>query len=468
MISSRHRSADAAARLIDLAALVAALPVAQSILVHFVRPSAHYFTPLDAYWPGLIAVLLLWMAAAWFYRLNETGGLSFRRDVGRVARAITAVGLFVAALMFATKAVGLSRLLVGVYFVTAFLGLVGIRVLLRVIARFAGTTTARDRYYAVVGEGELAREIIDNIRSHPEWGMKLAGYVVEDGARPDADAVILGRLSELPRILEEHVLDDVVFAVPRERIQQIEPAVKVCEEQGVGAMISLDVLRFGYSQMSIDVMGSLPMLALSKSPTDTLALAVKRAFDILVGALVLLLLSPVLLGVALAIRIDSPGPILFKQKRVGLHGRIFNIWKFRSMYVDAEARLEALRAQNEMSGPVFKMKNDPRVTRVGRFIRRTSLDEFPQFWNVLVGDMSIVGPRPPIPSEVRQYKPWQRRRLSVRPGITCIWQISGRNAIDFDRWMELDLEYIDGWSLWGDISICLRTIPAVLGSRGAS
>ena len=172
-------------------------------------------------------------------------------------------------------------------------------------------------------------------------------------------------------------------------------------------------------------------------------------------------------ALALAIKLDSPGPVFFRQRRVGLQGRTFDIFKFRSMYLDAEERLESLRAQNEMSGPVFKMKNDPRITRVGRFIRRTSLDEFPQFWNVLRGEMSVVGPRPPLPSEVRQYKRWQRRRLSVKPGITCVWQISGRNNIDFDRWMQLDLEYIDQWSLWNDIQICLKTIPAVLGSRGA-
>jgi lipopolysaccharide/colanic/teichoic acid biosynthesis glycosyltransferase len=141
--------------------------------------------------------------------------------------------------------------------------------------------------------------------------------------------------------------------------------------------------------------------------------------------------------------------------------------KFRSMHRDAERKLAALRARNEVSGPVFKMANDPRVTRVGRFLRRTSLDEFPQFWNVFRGEMSVVGPRPPIPDEVRQYKRWQRRRLSVRPGITCTWQVSGRSDVDFDRWMELDLEYIDTWSLWGDIAICFKTIPAVLSTRGA-
>ena len=211
----------------------------------------------------------------------------------------------------------------------------------------------------------------------------------------------------------------------------------------------------------------MPMLAYTRTPSDVVALALKRAFDVLASGFAVLLLSPVLAAIALAIRLESPGPVLFRQRRVGLSGRSFMMLKFRSMYRDAEARLEALRAQNEMSGPVFKMTNDPRVTRVGRFIRRTSLDELPQFLNVLLGDMSIVGPRPPIPAEVRQYKRWQRRRLSVKPGITCIWQISGRNNIDFDRWMELDLEYIDSWSLWGDIAICLKTIPAVLSARGA-
>jgi lipopolysaccharide/colanic/teichoic acid biosynthesis glycosyltransferase len=152
---------------------------------------------------------------------------------------------------------------------------------------------------------------------------------------------------------------------------------------------------------------------------------------------------------------------------VGLHGREFVFYKFRSMCVDAETRLESLRQFNEVTGPVFKMRRDPRVTKVGRFLRRTSIDELPQFWNVLKGEMSVVGPRPPTPDEVRKYKPWQRRRLSMKPGITCTWQVSGRSDIDFDRWMQLDLAYIDNWSLWNDVQICVKTIPAVLSSRGA-
>ncbi len=159
--------------------------------------------------------------------------------------------------------------------------------------------------------------------------------------------------------------------------------------------------------------------------------------------------------------------MLFRQRRVGLAGREFTLYKFRSMHAGAEALLPALRTRNEAGGPVFKMRDDPRVTRVGALLRRASLDELPQFWNVLRGEMSVVGPRPPIPSEVRAYARWQRRRLSVKPGITCTWQVSGRSDVDFARWMELDLAYIDGWTLWGDIEICLKTIPAVLSARGA-
>jgi len=172
---------------------------------------------------------------------------------------------------------------------------------------------------------------------------------------------------------------------------------------------------------------------------------------------------------ALAIKITSPGgPIIFRQKRSGMNGRVFTLYKFRTMVPNAEALKASLEAKNEMDGPVFKIRNDPRVTRVGRILRKLSIDELPQLWNVLRGDMSIVGPRPPIPAEVERYERWQRRRLSMRPGITCIWQVSGRNNVDFKRWMEMDLEYIDNWSLALDFKILLKTIPAVLSSRGAS
>jgi len=469
MLRHSARPTEVAARFFDLGALVLALPFSFAFytrlapLVGSTGPAA-----FDSYWLPLLLTVLAWGAAAWIYRVYESGPRSVRDEIMRIARAMVLVAFAVFAVIFFAHLQWVSRLLTALFFAVALLLICANRLLLRWLAHAAGTNPGSSRYYAVVGSGDLAVEIITNLRSHPEWGMKLAGFVMEDGAEPlDPDGVILGRMAELGRILEEHVLDDVVFAVPRERLHSIEDAVKVCEEQGTGVMIALDVLRFGNARMSVGDLSGLPMLALTRAPSDQLALAAKRVFDVTVSFLVLLLLAPVFLAVALAIKLNSPGPVFFRQKRVGLQGRTFDILKFRSMYRDAEARLESLRAHNEMSGPVFKMRNDPRITRVGRFIRRTSLDEFPQFWNVLRGEMSVVGPRPPLPAEVRQYKRWQRRRLSVKPGITCLWQISGRNNIDFDRWMELDLEYIDQWSLWSDIQICLKTIPAVLGTRGA-
>ncbi len=468
MLKHTATPTEAVARLADLAALALALPLALALYQRVAPSGSASFSSFDRYWLPLLVTVLAWGAAAWVYRVYDARPHTMREEFMRIARAVVLVAFVVFGVVFFAHLQWVSRLLTGLYFVIA-LGLIcTARIVERWIAHVAGTSAGFRRYYAVVGSGELAAEIIGKLRSHPEWGMRLAGFVLEEDAEAvEPNCVILGGVKDLGKILEEHVLDDVVFAVPRERLHAIEDAVKVCEEQGVGVMIALDVLRFGNARMSVGDLNGLPMLALTRTPSDELALAAKRVFDMAVSLVVLLLLSPVLLAVAAAIKLDSPGPVFFRQRRVGLQGRTFDILKFRSMFQDAEARLESLRAHNEMSGPVFKMKNDPRITRVGRFIRKTSLDEFPQFWNVLRGEMSVVGPRPPLPAEVRQYKRWQRRRLSVKPGITCVWQISGRNNIDFDRWMELDLQYIDQWSLWNDIQICLKTIPAVLGSRGA-
>jgi exopolysaccharide biosynthesis polyprenyl glycosylphosphotransferase len=197
-------------------------------------------------------------------------------------------------------------------------------------------------------------------------------------------------------------------------------------------------------------------------------MAIKRLFDIVSSSAGLLVLSPLLLMVALLIKLTSRGPIFFKQQRVGLHGKTFNMLKFRSMVVNAEELKAKLEALNEQTGPVFKIKNDPRITRIGRFIRKYSIDELPQLLNVLRGEMSVVGPRPPLPKEVEKYAAWQRRRLSVRPGLTCIWQVSGRNQISFEEWMYLDMQYIDDWSLMTDLRLILKTVPVVITGSGAS
>ncbi len=466
----KNRVIEGTVRLLDMLYVVALVPAAywmrNAIPVHRRGP----IVPLSDYLPFLLSTLLLWIAAAWFFRVHD----SFRTrsawpEIGRIGRALAAVALtHIAAVFLLRLHEDVSRLFFGIYFVVVFASLAASRLVLRSVARSARSRGYNSRVFAVVGSGDLARDVVKTVEEHPEWGYQFAGHVLDgQGAGNPRPELVLGTLAQLGQILDDNVIDEVIFAVPRERLSHVEGAFRLCQEQGANARVCLDLFDMGGARVSMGEMDGLPMLSFASAPTDEVALFFKRAFDVVSSAAALLLLSPLLLGTAIAVRLDSPGPVFFRQTRVGKNGRHFKMLKFRSMHVDAEARLESLRALNEASGPVFKMRNDPRVTRVGRFIRRTSLDELPQFLNVLAGEMSIVGPRPPVPSEVRQYQRWQRRRLSVKPGITCTWQVSGRSNISFDQWMKLDLEYIDTWSLWQDIQICFRTVPAVLLSRGA-
>jgi exopolysaccharide biosynthesis polyprenyl glycosylphosphotransferase len=454
-------------RVLDVAALSAALPIAYALRDRL-GDRFHSLVSIDRYWPLLAETLLVWLVTAW---LTEVYG-SYRKrplatEILRVAKALVATGIGIAAIGYLQKH-EISRLLVLVYFAICFVSLAVNRVVVRALARAAHRRGHNTRRFAVAGAGLPAREIVRAMSAHAEWGYEFAGYIV-DGPAPDAldRTKILGTLDELEHLLRRAVLDEVIFAVPRERLAAVDGAILACEEQGVAARVCIDLFATRTAKRRLDDLDGIPLLSFSTTPSDALALAAKRALDVVLSAAVLVALSPLFLAVAAAIKLESPGPVFFRQRRVGMNGREFMLNKFRSMYADAESRLESLRARNEVSGPVFKMRDDPRVTRVGRFLRRTSIDELPQFWNVLRGEMSVVGPRPPIPSEVKQYQRWHRRRLSVRPGITCTWQVSGRSGIAFDRWMKLDLAYIDNWSLWHDVKILARTIPAVLTGRGA-
>jgi exopolysaccharide biosynthesis polyprenyl glycosylphosphotransferase len=467
-LKEHARLIDTGVRLFDLAIFLAALPIAarlRDLLLHDQgRP-----LPMERYATLAMATLLAWLLAAWafqvydVYRVRPLGA-----ELARLLRAGVGTGLGITALGFLAKEEEVSRVVIVIYLVLAVVILLVSRAALRFVAHLARRRGFNGHVYAVVGTGSSAEEMVDHFANHPEWGYTFAGHILIDAvALAPRTGKLLGRVSELEVILEKHVIDEVVFTVARDGMGDLNDAVATCEEFGVGVRICLDMLHVGPARVSVEDVGGLPTLALTRTPTNALGLALKRLFDLAVSFAALVLMAPVLGLTALAIRLDSAGPVYFRQRRVGLNGRTFDMLKFRSMYADAEQRLEALKAFNEMSGPVFKMSNDPRITRVGRFIRRTSIDELPQFWNVLRGEMSVVGPRPPVPSEVKQYKRWQRRRLSVKPGITCTWQVSGRNDIDFEQWMKLDLAYIDSWSLWQDVRIVARTIPAVLRARGA-
>ena len=278
---------------------------------------------------------------------------------------------------------------------------------------------------------------------------------------------ILVGAETVAKALEDYAIDEVIFTDVVEVMPQVEEMVLVCAEQGVRTTIAADLFSIGLIKSGISYFGGMPLIHFHTPPGDSWELTLKRVIDIVVSAFALVVLAPLFLALALGVK-TTPGGVLFRQTRVGLNGRLFQMLKCRSMYTGAEAALADLKARNEMEGPVFKMKDDPRITPFGRFMRRFSLDELPQFWNVLIGDMSLVGPRPPIPGEVGLYERRSRRRLSMRPGLTCTWQVSGRNEIkDFDSWVKLDLHYIDNWSLTGDLVLLMKTIPAVLLGTGA-
>lgn len=317
----------------------------------------------------------------------------------------------------------------------------------------------RNRRMAVlVGTPAENQEILELIRDHPEWSLEVRTQL----------NLGVQSANDLEKLLREDPVDVVVFTSGKSALSEVETAILACEVEGVEAWLVADFVRTSITRPAIDELMGKPMIVFRSAPEVSWALLCKGACDRVGAALLLVLLSPLMLFVSVVIKLSSLGPVLFRQERCGLRGRIFVMNKFRSMVSDAEQRRAELMAFNEMDGPVFKIAKDPRVTGIGRFLRRTSLDELPQLVNVLKGEMSLVGPRPLPVHEVKQFKDaWQRRRLSMKPGLTCLWQIAGRNTIGFEEWMRLDLQYIDTWSLWLDFKILLKTIPVVLMGKGA-
>jgi exopolysaccharide biosynthesis polyprenyl glycosylphosphotransferase len=326
------------------------------------------------------------------------------------------------------------------------------------------------RNVLIIGSGDRAFEVVDAIKENPEWGLRVFGYVDPDMDRVGKDFrgyPVLGTVDELANVLDENVIDEVIMAMPRSLFQLIEKVIRICETSGIRAHLRFDMFNPNIAKPVVHNLFGFHLLSFETTSMHDVQLVLKRLFDVVGALLLIVFFSPLLLAVALLVKYTSPGPIFFMQERMGLNGRRFSMYKFRSMYTDAEDRLEELKDQNEMSGPVFKIANDPRITPIGKFIRKYSIDELPQLFNVLTGEMSLVGPRPPVYREVVEYQRWQRRRLSMRPGITCIWQVSGRNEIGFEEWMALDLQYIDNWSFWLDLKLLFKTIPAVLAGKGA-
>jgi exopolysaccharide biosynthesis polyprenyl glycosylphosphotransferase len=433
----------------------------------------------EAVWSVGIEVLpaafifgLVWVTvffALGLYRLRVRWGLlAEAKDIGRgtlLALAITLSGLFV------FHQDNVSRLFLGLLFVVQPVVVLAGRAVLRSsfeARRRAGRDTS---FMLVVGTGRLAQEFADGIEDHHALGMKVIGHLAvprsgEGSTQPSVTRPILGEINDIHRLFRERVVDEVAVCLPASALQYLDPVITVAADEGKTVRVPRDQTEgvlVGAIQEEFD---KFLVQSVVHDGQREIERAFKRLVDI-VGALVgLVILSPIILGAAVAIRLRDGSPVLFRQIRVGLHGRPFTIYKFRTMVGDAEERYREVAPLSDTQGAAFKMENDPRVTPLGRTIRKWTLDELPQLLNVLKGDMSLVGPRPAPPREVDEYDIWHRRRLSVRPGMTGLWQVEARFDDHFDDRAELDLRYIDQWSLWMDLAILLRTLPAVLTPRG--
>jgi exopolysaccharide biosynthesis polyprenyl glycosylphosphotransferase len=361
-----------------------------------------------------------------------------------------------------------------VFWALSALILVSSRLVLRALLAQTRLHGRNLRHMLIVGTNARAFQFADKIRARPELGYRIIGFADRGWAGLDQvrerGYSLACDLDSLPSFFRKNVVDEVVIALPiRSFHDNASRVAALCEQQGIILRVLSNIFDLKLAQVrGEDLEGDL-FITHYTGAIEGWPVVIKRVLDFCLALVALIVVSPVMLLAAALIKVTSGRPVFFRQTRIGQNKRKFTIYKFRSMEVDAENKTRELEHLNEVSGPVFKIKHDPRITPVGRFLRKTSIDELPQLLNVLKGDMSLVGPRP-LP--VRDYEgfseDWHRRRFSVRPGITCLWQVNGRNSIPFEKWMELDLQYIDKWSLWLDLKILLRTIPAVLRGSGAA
>lgn len=430
----------------------------------FLNPISEYY----GLFVGLTVFFILVLAVNGGYTARR--GSSLVAEIVRVTNAALTSIVIIVALTFGLRPLAYSRLL---FFYDGVL----IVLLLGLVRAVRRQVEARLRQHGIgvervliVGAGEIGRAVMRTMVARPDLGYSVVGFVDDDPVRGNTDVGrfrALGGLDGLEPIIRSESVDELIITLPWIHHRRIAALVSVCERLGVRPRVVPELFQFSLNRVDVDDLGGIPLIGVKEHNLPQAAVLAKRLIDIVLTLIALGLLWPVFLVVAIAIKLDSPGPVLFLQTRVGQDGRLFRVYKFRSMYHDAEDKLPAVSEMNQASGPLFKIKGDPRRTRVGRFLRRTSLDEWPQLINVLKGEMSWVGPRPALPSEVERYEAWQRQRLDVPQGITGLPQVSGRSDLSFDEACLLDIYYIENWSLSLDATILLRTIPQVLSGKGA-
>ncbi|OGN82317.1 MAG: hypothetical protein A2X23_12850 [Chloroflexi bacterium GWC2_73_18] len=409
-----------------------------------------------------------WVATLWLHGLYQSRyRWSLRSESMAIGRATLLIAVATFSALFWIKLPDVSRLFLLLLLATQALATFGSRAALRRTLAFIRRRGRNTRYLLMLGTGREAQAFADRVERHTELGLRVVGHLRWESEPPFIPTrPVLGTIDQIEDVLHERVIDEVAICLPVEAWHLVEPIARLCEDEGKIVRIPMDVIELTLPGARMEELDGVTTMSLLYGPDRVLSLAVKRAVDLALATVALVGLSPLLVAIAAWIRVVDGPPILFRQTRIGLHGRPFQVLKFRTMVPDAEQRLGELEESNEIRGPAFKVTDDPRITRVGRLLRRTSIDELPQLWNVIRGEMSLVGPRPPLPREVAAYDVWHRRRLSMKPGITGLWQVAARHEEEFDRWVRIDLDYIDRWSLWLDLKIMARTIPAVFQQQG--
>jgi exopolysaccharide biosynthesis polyprenyl glycosylphosphotransferase len=416
---------------------------------------------------SIIWVIIFWCYDAYSYQRFT----SFSTEIKIILKTVLLGILLLLSLLFLIQPGYIPRTLVILFALVNCALLALEKLLLFMIAHFVRLRGHNRKTVLVIGTGDQTKRFMEAIAKNYSWGLDIIGFLDPSAANVGQEIFgkkILGSFEDITTVLHAHQLDEVIFTVSTKRMAEIRNALEACEREGVPVLIVSDFLGKIAKTFRADIIYGLPIIGIRYATDPGPSLFVKRLMDIFISLLLLLIFSPVFLIIAIAIKVTSPGPVLYKLNVMGFNRKTFNIWKFRTMLVGAEKMKEQLIALNEIEGPVFKMKNDPRVTPLGRYLRKYSLDELPQLWSVLKGDLSLVGPRAPGPHEVERFESWQRRKLSIKPGLSCLWQINGRSEITrFDDWVKMDLEYIDNWSLWLDIKILWKTIPVVISGKGA-
>jgi exopolysaccharide biosynthesis polyprenyl glycosylphosphotransferase len=420
--------------------------------------------------------IIAWIAVGFWLRiydrLDPSRPVVVLKDSARQC-AYGAVGLALFFQYVARLEPTLSRPFLLLYLAYTWAAMLLFRNSIRGLLRYFRREFGEPHYVMIAGVGDRAISLARKLEAASDYGVRLRGFLSEgcgDGCPAEIKLNALYKVypvSELNSLLHQQVIDEVIFAVESESLSELEDVFLLCDEEGVRTRVAVDFFPHVNSTVSLDRFGDTPLLTFSSGPEDEIQLMLKRAMDVMIAGVALIVLAPFMLVVAILVKLTSPGPVIFRQVRCGLNGRRFLLYKFRSMCLNAEEMQASLEHLNTRQ-TAFKIPDDPRLTPIGRFLRKFSIDEWPQLWSILRGHMSLVGPRPAIPVEVERYAQWQRRRLRMRPGLTCIWAISGRDRVDFDTWMKLDLQYIDTWSLALDWKILLNTIPSVLTGRGAN